>query len=217
MTTYFPEIVICGLCGHSFETHSLGSTSAFGSPDLDLRPPRLARWAFSSSIKVCPHCGYVANDLSDKPQDFVSEAWIKVQRETLQKFECKLAEDFLLKYTIEDKAKNSSEAFFSALHAAWALDDEKKEEAAAYCRKLALKHFPKLLAETKDKKRKENLLVMKSDLLRRSGQFEKVFDEYRECKFTVEILSKIIGFQLKMAAERDTACYTVKFALDSMG
>jgi len=62
--------------------------------------------------------------------------------------------------------------------------------------------------------KKDNLLLMKTDLLRRSGQFETLLSEYASRSFKNEIMSKVLAFQLAKAAEKDTACYTIRDAVE---
>ena len=54
---------------------------------------------------------------------------------------------------------------------------------------------------------------MKTDLLRRSGQFEMLLSEYASRNFKNEIMNKVLAFQLAKAAEKDDACYTVEDAV----
>lgn len=231
MTIIYPETVTCGLCGEEIHAYTLTSTSSWGSPDLDMRPSEPARGTYADVLRACPYCGYVGYGISEKPHAFVTRKWVKLQRDVLRKYECGLAENFLLLYKIEEKAGNAIDAFYAALHAAWALDDEllfsgisspKRPlylQGAADCRKLALKHWDALFAEAKGQgaEKKENLLALKCDLLRRSGQFDKVLADYKDRKFESEIIGKIITFQLQKAAGKDTKCYTVGDALDSLG
>src|SRR5438093_611864 len=69
MTTFFRQDVTCVNCRKSSEHHVLSSTNAFGSADLDLRPPEMKRSTMRAWLQLCPHCGYVAPDLSRKVGD----------------------------------------------------------------------------------------------------------------------------------------------------
>ena len=68
--------------------------------------------------------------------------------------------------------------------------------------------------EEDDSDKKDNLLLIKADLLRRSGQFETLLSEYASRNFKNEIMNKVLAFQLAKAAEKDTACYTVQYAVE---
>ena len=54
---------------------------------------------------------------------------------------------------------------------------------------------------------------MKTDLLRRSGQFETLLTEYASQSFKNDIMNKVLAFQLAKAAEKDDACYTIQDAV----
>lgn len=68
--------------------------------------------------------------------------------------------------------------------------------------------------EEDDSDKKDNLLLIKADLLRRSGQFETLLSEYASRHFENEIMNKVLAFQLAKASEKDTACYTVQYAVE---
>src|SRR5207237_7643170 len=64
MTAYRETERVCACCGTTKTFLALASTSAFGSPDLDLRPPPPARHTLGESIEECSNCGYCAPDVS---------------------------------------------------------------------------------------------------------------------------------------------------------
>ncbi len=43
MTTIYNKKITCCLCNKESEYRGIGSTNAFGSPDLDTRPPQMQR------------------------------------------------------------------------------------------------------------------------------------------------------------------------------
>ena len=51
---------------------------------------------------------------------------------------------------------------------------------------------------------------MKADLLRRSGQFDRVVEEFKDVTIGEELHDKIINFQIEKAEKKDTSCYTVE-------
>ena len=59
----------CGNCGATSEHTVLMRTNAFGSPDIDLRPPAMQRWIMDTCLQFCPACEYCAPDLSQPPAD----------------------------------------------------------------------------------------------------------------------------------------------------
>jgi len=54
MTTLFPQKETCFVCGNTSEHTVIGSTNAFGSPDLDLRPPEMQRSTITHRVQRCP-------------------------------------------------------------------------------------------------------------------------------------------------------------------
>ena len=58
----------CAVCGATHRYRILTSTNAFGSPDLDLRPPQMKRGTMPLWVQECPSCGYTAEDVSDPTQ-----------------------------------------------------------------------------------------------------------------------------------------------------
>ena len=60
MTTIFSRVVDCAHCGASNTVLGLSSTNAFGSMDLDMRPPPMERDTLAQQIHECTACGYCA-------------------------------------------------------------------------------------------------------------------------------------------------------------
>lgn len=79
MTMMFPQFFKCAVCGSEHKFLELASTNQFGAPDLDFRPPEMARSTIGEWVHECPTCGYVAPSISDDPG--------KVTREYLQSAE----------------------------------------------------------------------------------------------------------------------------------
>ena len=74
-------------------------------------------------------------------------------------------------------------------------------------RKLALDQFDDLKYDDEEKK---NYLAIKADLLRRSGQFDQLIEEFSDITIGDEIYDNVIQFQIEKALEKDTKCYTVR-------
>ena len=198
----------CFVCNHESNQTVLASTNRFGSPDLDLRPPEMERSTMHWWIQECPYCGYVAPRIKDKTtvdKSFLeSEEYIGCSN---YEFKSSLAKQFYKQYLINAADKNHRSAFHSALRAAWCCDDAIDCELAIVCRKLALSEIDHFIDE--NKKEKDTLLVMKSDLLRRSEMFDEVIESYNPLDFKEELLQKIIEFQIKKSKEKDASCYRV--------
>lgn len=205
---------ICAVCGEQSRQEVLSSTSRFGSPDLDLRPPQMMRSTMYWWIQDCPRCGYVAKDIADATP--IDVEWLTSQEYVTCSgidFHAQLAKLFYRQHLIAVKANNIDTAFHALLHAAWDCDDRGDDENACRCRKLALELIDRLL----DKKANDNLCVVKTDLLRRAGLFDELRRQYSDMHFDDETLSRIVAFQLERAAQGDTARYTVAQALGGIG
>ncbi len=171
MTMIRPEEVRCRNCGRRSEQMILESTNAFGSADLDLRPPEMQRSTMGCWLQLCPHCGFCAPDLAKTKGDpsIIGSAEYRAipsdQRfpELARRF---LARARLVEHTDPERASDAR------LHAAWACDDADLDEPAVECRlgaaagMEALKPFD----DSEDGLTRGAILV---DVLRRAGQFER--------------------------------------------
>lgn len=210
--TMIDEIEIeCAMCGETSLQPMILSTNSFGSPDLDLRPPSMQRETMHTWVMECPHCGYVAGKLDEKsevPHDFIkSERYLTCDG---LEFKGKLASRFYRNYLIMRELENAEGCFFNLLHGAWDCDDNDDAENARKLRKLALTYLDELISMEDHKK--NDILVMKADLLRRSGQFKELIDEYGGIDLE-GIHGDIIDFQIQRAKLEDDACYTIEDVL----
>ena len=149
------------------------------------------------------------------PKDFLkSDEYLTCEG---NEFKSDLSKRFYRNYLISKANGDHESEFQSLLYCAWTCDDA-EDDFAVKVRKLALKSMDNTDAESADEKR--NLLLMRIDLLRRSLQFERVIEEFKDFKDDDEVFYSIIRFQLKLAVNEDSGCYTVEdvvkeFNLDS--
>lgn len=187
----------------------MASSNTFGgTPDLDLRPAEMMRSAMSWWIQECPHCGYISSSLDDKTS--VARKWLRQEAFTTtggRKFLSKLAAQFYKYYLINVADNNEKSAFYAALHTAWACDDECETENAIHCRQCALAELEKILANPNTP---EDMHVVKTDLLRRTGQFDALISDYTGKQFSKNLLSQIVAFQIEKARQDDTQCYRIQ-------
>lgn len=211
MTTMATVECVCSVCGAKNEYWVLASTNAFGSSDLDLRPPEMQRSTMDYWVQECPECGYVSEEVSDESS--VTKEWLQSEKYLSCdgiSFYSNLAKIFYKYYLINLEDKNTKDAFFAILHAAWVCDDNSDFDNAKHCRQLAIPLVDNLIDE--EEENVDNLLLIKADLMRRSGDFNNLILKYNNVKFSDDILNKIIAFQLQKANDKDTSCYTVKDA-----
>ena len=212
MTTMMREKSKCAICKAVNEYSVITSTNTFGGgPDLDLRPAEMQRSTMGAWVQVCPNCGYVSANISDKHH--VTKKWLQSENYITCDgiaFASDLAKAFYRYYLINLEDKETEDAFFAILHCAWACDDKMDIENAKHCRELAIPLADELIAA--DFRNKDNLLVLKSDLMRRAGQFDELVEQYASIDFDDDLLNKILAFQIAKAKEKDTGCYRVEDA-----
>lgn len=207
MSTIGRENVECFVCKQVSEQDILMSTSAFGSADLDLRPPQMKRSTMPLWVQECPHCGYVADSI-DTPTTV--DAAILQQEEYVTcsglSFASPLARQFYKQHLILLLEQDLDGAFYAALNAAWVCDDCADFQNAAHCRNLAIDQIDKLVANGEGS---DGLLLQKVDLLRRSCQFERLLREFGQHQFADPDLQQVLQFQLQKARQKDANCYTI--------
>lgn len=194
----------CGLCGHEFETRTLMSTNAFGSPDLDLRPPQMKRATMSMWIDKCPNCGYAHAEIEKNGKQH--KAFIKSKNYKLcegKKLESGLARDYYRYALVLLRENDKQHAYDAFLHAAWALDDANDKEGASICRNKAIALFNVDLCDN------PNLQLRHIDLLRRVGKFSKAINLIDSLDFEDDLMNKVANFQKKLSEIKDTDCYRV--------
>ena len=214
MTTYFEVKKKCALCGAESTFEVIGSSSSFGSPDLDLRPPLLLRSAIDHAVEVCPKCGYTAGDIEEetkvKPEMMKVPAW-----ETFDgiPFKDELSKNFYHAYLLAAAVDDQKTAFTMLLNAAWASDDEKNAKAALACRKKAIPFLNQVIEKEEERERRLTLEVVRADVLRRAEMFEEVEKLYANWSCGDKLLNQIIKFQRRMAKMKNSECFTVQDAL----
>lgn len=213
MTTLFNETVTCKVCGTANEIASLGSTNAFGSPDLDLRPPEMQRSTMGFWVNECKGCGYVAADLSEDI-GVTEQMVIDANRVIRKEFRSapSLARQFL---QASRWASSEYGRAMQLLHAAWAFDDAKQADNATLAR-MQSAGFLKAVIPGEESDDQSSLRVMLTDILRRSGEYLaaiKTANELLEDSTTDDTLRKVAAFQLGKCNAKDDSCYTVADAV----
>ncbi|MBK8001211.1 MAG: hypothetical protein IPK15_21490 [Verrucomicrobia bacterium] len=142
MTTYANNADTCGACGHVFTHPVLMSTNAFGSADLDTRPPEMQRSTMEVWVTRCPSCGYCARRISvcdDRQRPVLESAAYRSQLADRDYPE--LASTFLCQAMLLAAVDEPHQAAWSRLHAAWVLEDAEKSEQARQWRGRAADEF----------------------------------------------------------------------------
>ena len=207
MSTFFSENIRWAVCGQISEVDVMGSSNSFGSPDLDLRPAAMLRYTMRFWVQECPHCGYVAAQL-DAPTAITHE-WL--QSDAYQQCEGLCAQEsmvrrFYRQAMIDRHLEQWEDAFFALLHGAWCCDDLGDDENARYLRTMALEMLERMRQENPWH---ANLKLIRADVLRRAGQFDRLLTEYADCVMERPVEAAVLAFQLECAKRGDTGCYRI--------
>lgn len=204
MSSFRTIEVTCGLCGHTFQTRIVMSPNAFGSSDLDMRPPQMQRSTMPLWIDVCPCCHYVHEDIEQdgkRHKRFVrSRAYKRCEGNQL---ESGLAQKFYRYGMILRRDGEPVSAYAAFLHAAWASDDAEDLAGATLCRNKAIALFDPALF------RESDLKMRHIDVLRRAGRFSEAIGYRESAGFVSERMNKLADFEKKLAEARDRGCYRV--------
>ena len=213
MTTAIEEESKCAVCGHVSKQWVMMSSSAFGSPSLDSRPPAPHGYNLQLWIQTCPSCGYCAPQISEDIKDSLEIVRTDHYRKQLDNpgFP-KLANAFLCGSMLKEVVDNFAGAGSACLYAAWECDDKNNDTGARICREKAAILLQKAIESGQkfadDAGAEEAIMV---DLLRRSGQFQLALGmcEQGLSKEPEEIISSILLFQKKLISQSDIGCHMV--------
>ena len=225
MTTLFRSEETCIVCKKKSHHNLVCTTTAFGSRDLDLRPPSMERENIGYLVQRCPECGYCASELNPesveemgwaekndfifKVSNVVNSDEYKIQLNHADYSE--LANSFLCKALVEIKTEELIEAYWSTANAAWACDDDLNQDSAIACRTKALKIIDKIHENDQKVLEEDDDEILQIDLLRRSKQFDKaktLIDKFRP-ETSNEIILKILDFHEELIKKGDDSCYTI--------
>lgn len=201
------------MCGNESTQTIILSTSAFGSSQLDTRPPAPEGYSIEYWIQRCPSCGYCAGDIAEGKKELMEVVQRDSYRKQLQSPDFpELANSFLCHSLLEEEAGEYPQAGLACIHAAWACDDAENDTAAQECRKKAVV----FLKKAKEKGQQyhsevggqEALMV---DLLRRSGRFDIALGicEQGLKLNTDKVISDVLQFQIVLIKQADIGAHYV--------
>lgn len=209
MTTYFHRDVMCSHCQKPSEQRGLGSTNSFGSADLDLRPPPMQRDTMDTWLEQCPHCGYVAGDLSTPDAQSARVDTLEYKAVLADPLFPELARRFLARALLDQD--NLGQAGHWRLCAAWVCDDADAPEKSVVCRLKAAETLMKLkpFPDTEAGCTQGAVFV---DVLRRGRAFAQAAWEceallsYESAR---DVLRQVLEFQRQLIAANDAEPHTV--------
>ena len=175
MTTQSAVESSCAVCGRVSTQGVIMSTNAFGSPDLDLRPPPMERFTIDHWVQECPHCGYCAPEIEEPiagGAEVVGSGEYLAILNAPDGDDSRLVSRFLCASALFEHAGLLAEAAHEALHAAWAADDsEGGEEEAVLARKRVITLVDELHAQGRHLEKDPVSETMRMiDVARRAGE-----------------------------------------------
>jgi hypothetical protein len=221
MTTINTTKKICYVCHQESDQTEIGSTNAFGSPDLDTRPPEMERSTITHWVQKCPHCGYCNSGIGDEETGASEIVHTDFYRNLLEneKFP-ELARSFLCRSYIYESLGDFNISCWTQIHAAWTCDDVKNKAGAKQCRLKAFELIRKLWDNNHHLMEQTGAdYLLAADLLRRSGKFEeakliisKGMDSQPE-----DIIANLLEAQSKLTEDNNDLCYTMEEAMKLIG
>lgn len=205
LTTEEKEIK-CAACGQvSVQPVITGFDPDQGVPDLDMRPAEPQRSYLEHWVRECPHCGY-CNASVDIPVSFTREYLESDKYKKLGGMEDTdpLASRFIKKALACIKNREYEEALLSYLYAAWVFDDKNNDLQAAECRRAAIKIYDERQALFRGN---ENIVLLAADILRCSGDFDRVIREYKGRFMSSLLMTEIARFETELAEMGDSSCH----------
>jgi uncharacterized protein (DUF2225 family) len=225
MTTIYPTQVTCAQCGTETEFMEVGSTSIFGSPDLDLRPAPLARHNLSYQVQQCPNCGYCAVDVSTPLESEAAKKLLSSDGYQSQLYHAdfpELANQFVCLALLLEAEGNLNATAWAYLSAAWACDDEGNDVLARHCRVRAAEYFQQSPVDEDqddldddDPEEKGSQEALLTDVLRRAGQLDlaQAVCEQGLRVATSDVLQAVLRYEQSLISRQDTDCHTIEEAM----
>ncbi len=194
---------ICSVCGEkSMHTVITETDPPAGIPDLDLRPGGDSRKYMKYQVMECPGCGYCNSSLNIPFYPEKEYLCCEEYKNCTGIITADADASRLIKKALVLAGNHSyKESVKSWLSAAWLLDDASDSRNAANCRRRAVKLMDGHPAAFKGD---DNFKILMADLLRRSGDFERVIREYEGKAFRSQLMTAIAFFEVQLAAQGDS-------------
>lgn len=194
---------VCSVCGTESSHKILTEIQAEGAPDMDLRPPEPHRSTMAYWVMECPECGYCNGNI-ETPMNTDRSYLESKEYKTLGGIETEnpLVSAFVHKALVCLKNRDYAEAVQSYLYGAWVCDDSNNTETAEECRTEALS-----IMENSTVLDDDNFSLLRADLLRRNGKFDKVISDYSEKFFGVPLMLLASQYQVKLAKNKDNSAH----------
>jgi len=164
--------VACGACGHKSHQYFLDKQYNF---DLfDYNDSLNINENIKFLLQQCPNCGYIETDISKPVNDKVLD-FKKIYKPFDELYDSDLAARFAKYACYLSKIGGYKGACDSFLYSAYIYDGLKKKDRTHMMLRFAL-DFANELAFSVNKCDRKKYMVLRADILRRVGEFEKVFE-----------------------------------------
>jgi hypothetical protein len=131
MTRIHGRSIICFVCGKDSLQANIASTIAFGSPDLDTRPPQMKRSTIMTWVQRCPECGYCASQLTDASTNAGELVLRSDYREQLASDKySELTNSFLCKSMIDLESGRLAEVAWEAIYRLYFVRSKEEKDHA---------------------------------------------------------------------------------------
>ncbi len=214
----------CAVCGTQVRCSVLGSTNAFGSPDLDLRPPEMQRSTMSYWLQECSACGFVNADLAEAITGAAGVLASPEYQAVLTDEACPPLARRFARFALL-RAEDLATAGLALVHAAWACDDGRAAgRAAAYRSRAAdlLSSLPPPDETAEDDEARASQGVRVVDLLRRAGRFAearalaaRLAD--RPSLASQAVVGAVLRYQQRLIGAGDAGRHTIQEAMAGEG
>jgi hypothetical protein len=170
------------------------------------------------SVIRCPNCGYCSGDIEESHTEAKTVIQTTDYKEQLNNRDYpELANSFLCKAMTDNATGDLVGRTWSFIHAAWACDDDKKDDQAVLCRRRAAESLESLLGkgETIADEYEMNATIILIDLFRRSNQTanaKKLIESMRDNTTDNEI-RLLLDYELVLVQNKDVKRRTVEKAL----
>lgn len=215
MSTIEETTVLCAACGRPSEQTQLKSFSTFSGPDLDFRPAEMLRSTMRYWIMACPHCGYAAEDIGNRPRVAVDKL---VQLYSgADKSLPRLAYLFQKHALHCEHLKDIRGAVRACLCAAWVCDDAGDEIRAKQIRIYCLE-LTRMIMESCRRPDWNRYTMLAADLMRRTGDVHALRDINENDKRMGDSTLRILKCQKELAARGDFLAHSFEeFGLECSG
>jgi len=212
MTTFAMYDCACACCGEAVSVPRVTTTNAFGSMDLDMRPPPMKRDTQALEMLECPKCGYCSRDIGqefniDRTKKVVASAGFRMLVDGALP---NLPSRFVRWALVAEAAGRFDLAGDALKEGAWAADDLGDDALATELRLRAVAKLD-VFRDSGDLSEGAGEWVdaLQTDLLRRAGRWEaaEAVGRARLAGEVSDMARQVLEFQLTLIAQHDSACH----------